>query len=129
MILANASKYFETAFKSVNTNEQLVVILKDVLSEDFKVILQFIYCGFANVYERHLERLLSTAQYLGIHGLNNEKAIPEREEELDFDVDFDKYLIVKAENYSEFNDALSDLEVPDETSRMRIRTFFNRWKS
>ena len=73
-LLATCSEYFNDIFKA-NLGNNVVVILKDVKSQDLQYLMDYMYLGEVNVAQSQLASLIKTAECLKVKGL----AIPDDE--------------------------------------------------
>ena len=77
IVMASSSPFFQNLLKN-NQHPHPLVYMRGVKSEDLQAILDFLYCGAANVFQESLESFLSIAEELqlkGLMGSSNEKVI------------------------------------------------------
>jgi hypothetical protein len=86
VVLAACSSFFENLFLSANDNRSnAVLVMTDVSSTMFRLVLDFMYDGEVYVEATDLEKFMETAKKLGIRGLQPEPehtAAPDEEEVL-----------------------------------------------
>ena len=68
VILAAASPFFQDLLKR-NRHPHPLIFMKGVKSENLLAIVDFLYCGEANVYQDNLDSFLATAEELRLKGL------------------------------------------------------------
>ncbi|XP_025603046.1 longitudinals lacking protein, isoforms H/M/V isoform X4 [Athalia rosae] len=68
VVLSACSTYFQSLF-TVNPCQHPVVILKDVMFSDLKIMVDFMYYGEVNVSQDQLPSIIKTAESLKIKGL------------------------------------------------------------
>lgn len=73
MILAANSSYFKAIFAKLSRQQQQypIIVVKDMLFSDLKLILEFIYRGQISVPDAQLASLLKSADGLKIKGMTN----------------------------------------------------------
>ena len=99
VILAHSSPFFRNIFRRNKKHSHPLIYMRGMKSVDMVAILDFIYCGEANVHQENLDSVLAIAEELQLKGLvgtgNNDKV--EQEEILK------KKIVFKTESYvSEF---------------------------
>ena len=67
VILAKSSPFFENLLRRNNHNHPLIY-MRGVKSDDLLAILDFLYCGDANVYQGNLDSFLAIAEELHLKG-------------------------------------------------------------
>ena len=75
IVLTSFSPLFKNLLKS-NKHQHPIVYMRGVKSDELHAILDFLYCGEANVYQEHLDSFLAMADELKLKGLTgngNEK--------------------------------------------------------
>ena len=86
VILAASSPFFQKLLERYKHPHPLIY-MRGVKSEDLSAILDFLYCGEANVYQEHLDSFLAIAQELNLKGLMGKSNMVEEsiiDERLDF---------------------------------------------
>ena len=68
VILASSSPFFEKILQK-NKHSNPLIYLKGFQSKDFVSILDFLYCGEANVYQEDLDSFLAIAEEFQLKGL------------------------------------------------------------
>ena len=68
VILAASSPFFQNLLKRIKHAHPLIY-MRGVKSEDLSVIIDFLYCGEANVHQENLESFLAIAEDLKLKGL------------------------------------------------------------
>ena len=69
-VLSACSPVFKELLLLDETNNQSIIFLKGIKSQELEVILQFIYLGQATLQEERVSQFLETASSLGIKGLS-----------------------------------------------------------
>ena len=72
VILASSSPFFQNILKGIKHAHPLLY-LRGMKVEDISAILDFLYCGEANVYQENLESFLAIAEELQLKGLTGQK--------------------------------------------------------
>ena len=68
VILAASSPFFQNLLKRNNRAHPLIY-MRGLKSEDLEAIIDFLYCGEANVYQENLDSFLAIAEELQLKGL------------------------------------------------------------
>ena len=68
VILASSSPFFQNLLKR-NRHPHPLIYLRGVRSDDLLAIVDFLYCGEANVYQENLDSFLAIAEELQLKGL------------------------------------------------------------
>ena len=68
VILANLSPFFQNVFRK-NKHSHPLIYMRGVKSEDLVAIVDFLYCGEANICQENLESFLAIAGELQLEGL------------------------------------------------------------
>ena len=68
VILAASSPFFQNLLRK-NKHVYPIIYMRGVKSEDLSAIIDFLYCGEANVFEDNLDSFLAIAEELQIKGL------------------------------------------------------------
>ena len=68
IILVSSSPFFEKMLQKIKHPHPLIY-LKGFQSKDFVSILDFLYCGEANVYQEDLDSFLAIAEEIQLKGL------------------------------------------------------------
>ena len=68
VILANSSPLFQNILRK-NKHTNPLIYMRGVKSDDLFAIVDFLYCGEANVYQDNLESFLAIAEELQLKGL------------------------------------------------------------
>ena len=68
VILAASSPFFRNILKK-NKHSHPLIYMRKVKSEDLVAIIDFLYCGEANVYQENLDSFLAIAEELQLKGL------------------------------------------------------------
>ena len=71
MILASSSPFFQNILKGIK-HAHPFLYLRGVTGGELSAILDFLYCGEANVEQKNLESFLAIAHQLQIDGLMGE---------------------------------------------------------
>ena len=81
VILATSSPFFQNILKR-NKHTHPLIYLRGVKYEDLSAIVDFLYCGEANVYQQNLDSFLAIAGELklkGLMGKTDEKEVIQKE--------------------------------------------------
>ena len=78
VILASSSPFFQNILRK-NKHTHPLIYMRGMKSDDLLAIVDFLYCGEANVYQENLDSFLAIAEELKLKGLMGK---PDREEEL-----------------------------------------------
>ncbi|CAG0922687.1 unnamed protein product [Notodromas monacha] len=81
LLLASVSSFFEDLFTGLPRDKSSVLVLTDVRPEILSAILDFMYNGEAFVASRDLKDFMSTAEKLGVRGLQLETDVPQEPED------------------------------------------------
>ena len=76
VILAASSPFFEKLLKK-NRHPHPLIFMKGVKFEDLLAIVDFLYCGEANVYQENLDSFLCIAEDLKLKGLTGQQDVNE----------------------------------------------------
>ena len=68
VILANSSPFFQKILKK-NQHPQQLIYMRGVKSDDLLAVVNFLYCGEANVCQENLDSFLAIAMDLELKGL------------------------------------------------------------
>ena len=68
VILAASSPFFQNLLKR-NRHPHLLIYMRGIKSENMLAIVDFLYCGEANVYQENLDSFLAIAEELRLKGL------------------------------------------------------------
>ena len=71
VILASSSPFFHNVLKR-NKHSQPLIYMKGAKFEDLSAIVDFLYCGEANVFQENLDSFLSIAEELKLKGLTGQ---------------------------------------------------------
>ena len=71
VILASSSPFFQNVLKR-NKHSQPLIYMKGAKFEDLSAIVDFLYCGEANVFQENLDSFLSIAEELKLKGLTGQ---------------------------------------------------------
>ena len=71
VILAVSSPFFQSILKK-NIHPHPLIYMRGVKSEDLKAIIDFLYCGEANVCQDNLDGFLAIAEELQLEGLTGQ---------------------------------------------------------
>ena len=72
VVLTSFSPLFKNLLKS-NKHQHPMIYMRGVKFEDLDAILDFLYCGEANVHQDHLDSFLAMADELKLKGLTGER--------------------------------------------------------
>ena len=79
VILASSSPFFQNLLKR-NRHPHPLIYMRGMRSDDLLAIVDFLYCGEANVYQENLDSFFAIAEELQLKGLmgqtNGEEVIP-----------------------------------------------------
>ena len=84
VVLAATSPFFLDLLKK-NKHPHPLIYMRGLKSEDLKAILDFLYCGQANVFQENLDSFLAIAeefQLKGLMGQNHDASIEDTEEKI-----------------------------------------------
>ena len=76
VILAASSPFFDNLLKK-NRHPHPLIFMKGVKFEDLLAIVDFLYCGEANVYQENLDSFLCIAEDLKLKGLTGQQDVNE----------------------------------------------------
>ena len=79
IVLTSFSPLFKNLLKS-NKHQHPIVYMRGVKSDELHAILDFLYCGEANVYQDHLDSFLAMADELKLKGLTGDGKEKEHDE-------------------------------------------------
>ena len=68
VVLANSSPFFQNILRK-NKHIHPLIYMRGVKSDDLLAIIDFLYCGEANVYQENLDSFLAIAEELQLKGL------------------------------------------------------------
>ena len=68
MILVASSPFFKKLLER-NKHPHPLIYMRGLKSEDLQAIIDFLYCGEANVFQENLDSFLSIAEELQLNGL------------------------------------------------------------
>ena len=68
VILAASSPFFQNLLKR-NKHSHPIIYMRGMKSDDLNTIINFLYCGEANVYQENLDSFLAIAEELKLKGL------------------------------------------------------------
>ena len=71
VILAASSPFFQNILRR-NQHAHPLIYMRGLKSEDLAAIIDFLYCGEANVYQESLDSFLAIAEELQLKGLTGE---------------------------------------------------------
>ena len=70
IVLSTCSEFFKTVFQNpLSNSNQLMLYLSDLSSTDLDTILDYIYLGEAQIFQKGLDNFLTNAQKLKLEGL------------------------------------------------------------
>jgi len=69
VVLAASSPFFQSLLRR-NKHPHPLIYMRGVKSEDLVAIVDFLYCGEANVYQESLDTFMAIAEELGLKGLS-----------------------------------------------------------
>ena len=73
VVLAASSPFFQNLLKR-NKHTHPLIYMRGVKSEDLSAIIDFLYCGEANVDQEHLDSFLAIAEDLKLKGLTGQRS-------------------------------------------------------
>ena len=68
MILASSSPFFQNILRK-NKHTHPLIYMRGMKSDDLLAIVDFLYCGEANIYHENLDSFLAIAEELQLKGL------------------------------------------------------------
>ena len=74
MILTVSSPFFDNLLKK-NRHPHPLIYMKGIKFEDLLAIVDFLYCGEANVYQENLDSFLCIAEDLKLKGLTGQQDV------------------------------------------------------
>merc|ERR1712129_86209 len=80
IVLASCSPFFQTLLKTTKHPHPLIY-MRGLKSETLLALVDFLYCGEANVYQENLDSFLAVAEELKLKGLTGNKQTREAEHE------------------------------------------------
>ena len=72
VILAASSPFFQNLLRKNNDHAQPLIYMRGMKSEDLVAIVDFLYCGEANVFQENLDSFLAIAEELQLKGLTEQ---------------------------------------------------------
>ena len=112
VILAASSPFFRDVL-SKNKHQHPLLYMRGLKSEDLTAILDFLYCGEANVFQDNLDSFLALAEELKLKGLKAEGHYDKEEEMRNPPIKPDQPL--KTEKHPEYKMAVSNKYFKDQT--------------
>ena len=100
VILAASSPFFEKLLKR-GDHPRPLIFLRGVKKADLDAVIDFLYCGEANILQENLESFLAIAEDLQVKGLQLDKGLPGQRyerKEMPTKIDDSKPLIKNKEN-------------------------------
>ena len=70
VVLAASSPFFQNLLRK-NKHPHPLIFMRGVKSEDILAIVDFLYCGEANVYQENIDAFLTIAEELKLKGHSN----------------------------------------------------------
>ena len=106
MILTASSPFFDNLLKK-NRHPHPLIFMKGVKFEDLLAIVDFLYCGEANVYQENLDSFLCIAEDLKLKGLTgqqdvNEDMMKPNQREIGHDAAFESEKLISNTGKSKF---------------------------
>ena len=80
VILASSSPFFQNILRR-NKHSHPLIYMRGMKSEDLVAIIDFLYCGEANVYQENLDSFLAIAEELKLKGLTGQTSNDVMEEQ------------------------------------------------
>jgi len=114
VILAASSPFFQKLLK-LNKHPHPLVYMRGVKSEDLVAIVDFLYHGEANVFQKNLDGFLAIAEELNLKGLSGGKGGPN--EHSDLPINQDSVQKQKANNFESTDSVDSKLFASEVTSK------------
>ena len=78
VVLTTTSPFFKNLLKS-NRHQHPIIYMRAMKSEDLLALIDFLYCGEANVYQWNLDTFLAVAAELQFKGFTGEQEFKENE--------------------------------------------------
>ena len=79
VILAVSSPFFQNLLRR-NTHPHPLIYMRGIKSEDLVAIVDFLYCGEANVFQDNLDSFLAIAEELHLKGFSGQDCLDDRKE-------------------------------------------------
>ena len=79
VILASSSLFFQNLLRRNKHHPHPLIFMRGMKSDDLAAVIDFLYCGKANVFEENLDSFLATAEELQLEGLMGKR----KDQELD----------------------------------------------
>merc|ERR1719507_2574998 len=114
VVLASSSPFFMELLKKTKHPHPLIY-MRGLKSEDLVTIMDFLYCGEANVLQENLDPFLALAEELRLKGLTGGGA--ETEKDLDKEITQDRSALQKKEKDGTFRAPLSNENFEDQPSK------------
>ena len=119
VVLSSSSPFFMELLKKTK-HPHPFIYMRGLRSDDLVAIMDFLYCGEANVLQENLDAFLALAEELRLKGLTGGGADAERDP--DKDVAQDRRVPVKEENSRKFTEPLSKPTFEDQSSKISFDT-------
>ena len=119
VVLASSSPFFMELLKKTKHPHPLIY-MRGLRSEDLVAIMDFLYCGEANVLHEHLNAFLVLAEDLSLKGLS--VGVAETERSTYEEITQDQSVVLKTENSHEFTAPLSNPNCEGQSTKMSYDT-------
>ena len=123
VVLASSSPFFMQLLKKIKHPHPLIY-MKGLRSQDLVAIMDFLYCGEANVLQENLDAFLALAEELKLKGLAGSGA----QIEADKEITQDRSIPMKEENSPKFANGSNDttVSVTNDKINVELRNWMNR---
>ena len=119
VVLASSSPFFMELLKKTKHPHPLIY-MRGLRSEDLVAIMDFLYCGEANVLHENLNAFLVLAEDLRLKGLS--VGVAETERSTYEEITQDQSVVLKTENSHEFTAPLSNPNCEGQSTKMSYDT-------
>ena len=112
VVLASSSTFFKNLLLGKNAHTHPMIYMRGVKSENLEAILDFLYCGEANVLQENLETFLILAEELEMKGFmeTSEESQPPRERNLFLPMKSTKMKKLNMTNLTSESNELTDID-------------------
>jgi len=123
IVLASCSPLFQTLLRA-NKHPHPLIYMRGLKSETLLALVDFLYCGEANVYQNNLDSFLAVAEELKLKGLSGNKQTMEPQPETQSELYQVPKTKPRAKNYSQHSTKIDNTEdlKPSENSLVPMET-------
>ena len=110
VILALSCPFFRSLLKK-NNHPHPLIYMRGVKSDDLDAIVEFLYCGEANVYQDNIDAFLAIAEELKLKGLTGNAKHEQTEEHINEEMDVTKsQMQTKIENIKPYETQFHNID-------------------